>query len=389
MDRQHLLMSTKGIKLSAIRSYATTHGWVSVARSKRRIALFSHPDHGFVQLQIPMDYDEDTPLAILEIAMRIAEVEKRSVDSVIEDLEATGSDVLRLRAVSDELRGTSISFDRALGMLDSARQMLSAAACSVAYPATHHSRTDRSETRQLLARTKMGQTEIGSFVLKLLCPLDAVQELPLLPEVQPFVRSTTTLVMNATSTLIGAIEQGTVNDLLEKQYNRDEPPLISSNLCKGLLDLQGSQEQGEVILSMTWGSLAHVPLPTAPSTVRLPVDYYPEIERAYRQLRPMKGEDETHQMIGTVETLNGDVGEDGKRSGEVILSLLLPDETELVKAKVRLDSNDYLLAVQAHERGRTYIQLHGVLRRGDRISRIDRPEGFSLIQTTPTRQPNG
>ncbi len=235
----------------------------------------------------------------------------------------------------------------------------------------------------------MGQTEIGSFVLKLLCPLDAVQELPLLPEVQPFVRSTTTLVMNATSTLIGAIEQGTVNDLLEKQYNRDEPPLISSNLCKGLLDLQGSQEQGEVILSMTWGSLAHVPLPTAPSTVRLPVDYYPEIERAYRQLRPMKGEDETHQMIGTVETLNGDVGEDGKRSGEVILSLLLPDETELVKAKVRLDSNDYLLAVQAHERGRTYIQLHGVLRRGDRISRIDRPEGFSLIQTTPTRQPNG
>ena len=234
----------------------------------------------------------------------------------------------------------------------------------------------------------MGQTEIGSFVLKLLCPLDAVQELPLLPEVQPFVRSTTTLVMNATSTLIGAIEQGTVNDLLEKQYNRDEPPLISSNLCKGLLDLQGSQEQGEVILSMTWGSLAHVPLPTAPSTVRLPVDYYPEIERAYRQLRPMKGEDETHQMIGTVETLNGDVGEDGKRSGEVILSLLLPDETELVKAKVRLDSNDYLLAVQAHERGRTYIQLHGVLRRGDRISRIDRPEDFALIHTTQTRHTN-
>ena len=93
-------------------------------------------------------------------------------------------------------------------------------------------------------------------------------------------------------------------------------------------------------------------------------------------------------MIGTVETLNGDVGEDGKRSGEVILSLLLPDETELVKAKVRLDSNDYLLAVQAHERGRTYIQLHGVLRRGDRISRIDRPEDFSLIYTTQTRHTN-
>ncbi len=136
---------------------------------------------------------------------------------------------------------------------------------------------------------------------------------------------------------------------------------------------------------MTWGSLAHVPLPIVPSTVRLPVDYYPQIERAYRQLRPLRGEDDTHQMIGTVETLNGDVGEVGKRGGEVILSLLLPDERELVKAKVRLDSNDYLLAVQAHEQGRTYVQLQGVLRRGDRISRIDRPEHFSLIQTSPTR----
>ncbi len=388
MDRQTLLLSTKGISLSAIRSYATTHGWKSVPGSKRRIWLFSHPDHSLVQLQIPMDYDEDTPLAILEVAMRIAAVEERPLGSVIEDLEATGTDILRLRAVSEELRGTSISFDRALGLLDGARQMLSSAACSVANPATYHSRTDRSEARQLLARTKMGQTEIGSFVLKLFCPLDAVLELPLLPEIQPFVRSTTTLVMNATSTLIHAIEQGTVDDLLEKQHNGDEPPLISSNFCKGLLDLKGDQTQGQVILSMTWGSLVHVPVPQAPSTIHLPVDYYPEIERVYHQLRPAKREDDTRQMIGTVETLNGDVGEDGKRSGEVILSLLLPDEAELVKAKVRLNSDDYLSAVQAHERGRTYIQLQGLLRRGDRIGRIDRPENFALIETKPTRHAN-
>ena len=55
-----------------------------------------------------MDTDEDTPLAILEVAMRVAEVENRSIDSVIADLEATGADVLRLCAVSEEFHGPSI-----------------------------------------------------------------------------------------------------------------------------------------------------------------------------------------------------------------------------------------------------------------------------------------
>ena len=101
MDRQALLLSTKGISLSAIYRYATTHGWKSVSGSKRRIWLFSHPDHSLVQLQIPMDTDEDTPLAILEVAMRVAEVENRSIDSVIADQRWLPAAALLLEKVID------------------------------------------------------------------------------------------------------------------------------------------------------------------------------------------------------------------------------------------------------------------------------------------------
>ena len=85
-------------------------------------------------------------------------------------------------------------------------------------------------------------------------------------------------------------------------------------------------------------------------------------------------------MIGTVETLNGDVGEDGKRYGEVVLSVLLPDEDELIKARTSLNSSEYEKAVQAHEKGRSYVKLKGHLTRGLRISRIDKAEGFSLVE---------
>jgi hypothetical protein len=286
MDRQALLLSTKGISLSAIYRYATTHGWKSVSGSKRRIWLFSHPDHSLVQLQIPMDTDEDTPLAILEVAMRVAEVENRSIDSVIADLEATGADVLRLCAVSEEFHGPSIPVERALGLLNGTRQLLSGAACSVVNPVLHYGRTDSKEARQLLSGMKMGQTELGSNAVKLLCPLDAVQALPTRNNAEPFVRSATTLVMGATSSLVRAIEQGTVDDLLEKQCSSRKPPLISSNFCKGLLDLIGAQDQGQIILSMTWGSLDQLPVPKVPATVHLLVDYHRKIEAVYRRLRP-------------------------------------------------------------------------------------------------------
>ncbi len=286
MDRHALLLSTKGISLSAIYRYATTHGWKSVSGSKRKIWLFSHPDHSAIQLQIPMDPDEDTPLAILEVAMRIAEVENRSIDSVIADLEATGADVLRLRAVPEEFHGPSIPVERALGLLNGARQLLSSAACSVVNPVLHHRRTDSKEARQLLSEMKMGQTELGSNTLKLLCPLDAVQGLPARGNAQPFVRSATTLVMDATSSLVRAIEQGTVDDLLEEQRSGRKPPLISSNFCKGLLDMIGAQNQGQIVLSMTWGLPDQLPVPKVPATVHLPVDYHRKIKAVYRRLRP-------------------------------------------------------------------------------------------------------
>ena len=85
-------------------------------------------------------------------------------------------------------------------------------------------------------------------------------------------------------------------------------------------------------------------------------------------------------MIGTVETLNGDVGEDEKRCGEVVLSLLLPDEDELIKARTSLKTSEYERAVEAHEQGRIFAKVQGHLNRGLRISRIDNPEGFALVE---------
>lgn len=380
MDRQKIYSIAKTLSPTAVRQYAQSTGWEPVTGSKRRIWLFKHPTVELVQLQIPMDRDDDIAEALFEVAKRIAEVEQRTIESVIEDLASSGSDVLRYRIISEDIKAGTIPLEGAISLFSGAKQMISAAACSVVNPVTHHPRTDRNDARQLMQHARMGQTEIGSFVLKILCPLDSVKDSPQLSDSQPFTRAVTTLLMSATSKLIKGIEQGNVDSVLKEQSQNGARPEISSNLCKGLMDLRGESETGEIELSITWASSTLLPLPEVPSRIRIPIEYYPEIEKVHRILRPLPSENKDQYIIGTVETLNGDVGEDGKRCGEVVLSLLLPDEDELIKARTSLNSSEYEKAVEAHERGRSYVKLKGHLIRGIRISRIDKPEGFTLVE---------
>lgn len=380
MDRQQLLNLTKNISPSAVRYYAQAHGWEPIAGSRRRIWLFRHSTERLVQLQIPMDRDDDMTDAILEVAERIARVEQRAIEPVVEDLASSSSDVLRYRIISDDIKGGTIPLEEAIGLFAGAKQMISAAACSVVNPVVHHPRTDRNDARQLIQHARMGQTERGSFVLKILCPLDSVKEPSLLSEMQPFVRTVTTLLMRATSKLISGIEQGNIDSIIADQGREGARPEISSNLCKGLMDLRGERDSGEIELAIKWASSIPLPQPQEPSIIRIPIEYYSEIEKVHRALRPLPAGDTDQIMIGTVETLNGDVDEKGRRCGEVVLSLLLPDEDELIIARTNLSAGDYEKAVAAHEKGRSYVKLRGQLKRGVRISRIDNPEGFTLVE---------
>lgn len=382
MDRTQLLYLTKVISPSGIKQYAQANGWIPVLGSRRKIWLFKHPTKIHSQIQIPIYKDDDSAEAFLLAAEKISEIEQRPIEAVVNDLIATNSDIIRYRKDSDDIKGGSIPFEDVISMLNGAKQMLSSAACSVSNPVLHHARLDRNEARQLIQNMRMGQTEIGSFILKILCPLDAITDPPLLTDLQPYTRMVTTLLMRSTEKLINGIENGNIDQILEAQAQKGERPEISSNLCKGLIDLKGEQDSGEIEISISWASSIQKPTMTVPTSIRIPIDYFPMIEKIQQKLKPIPGKDTDQVMVATVETLNGDVGEDGRRCGEVVLSVLLPDEEELIKARTDLTPEDYEKAVIAHERGQSYIKLKGQLKRGLRISRIDNPENLMLVDDT-------
>jgi hypothetical protein len=148
---------------------------------------------------------------------------------------------------------------------------------------------------------------------------------PLLPDEleAPFVRRAILTLQRSLRELVSAIETDSLNELVDST-KKSETPLISSNFCEALTRFEDESLKNSVDVGITWA--ASIPRPAneaASSVVHVQQDYFSRIEEVRRELRSdEKNMDDT--FIGTVEQLDGDMGEDGHRSGEVILSLLLP-----------------------------------------------------------------
>jgi hypothetical protein len=378
IDQQRRILARQ-LRPLAVRQYAESRQWSPVEGVRGRFWLFRHPEQHLRQLQIPMDAeDANFTDAMLDVVQRIAELERRSIDAVLADLQWPDADILRVRVASRDAESGQLSLAADVMLREGARRALLASACSVINPVAVHPRMSRGEADVMLAACRAGQTEVGSYVLKIICPLHAVPRELELPDATPFTRKVTTHLMRATADLVDSIEHSRVEDL--PRNPRRAPHAELEPLRRPLTHAARAKRRPTRALDHL--GRRSPPAPTTetrtPSRVAIKAEYIPEIQRAAQILRPSPAANREEMLIGTVEILSGVVGPDGRRSGEVQFSVFLPDSDPL-RVRANLAPEQYADAVRAHESGRAYVRLHGVLHRGQRIGRIDPLRALQLL----------
>jgi hypothetical protein len=388
MGRDEPRFAARGLTPMAVRNYATGRGWVLDPRVKDRFWLLTHPEHPLRQLLVPKDVqDPGFEDGMIDVATRLADLEQRSLATMLVDLQTADADVLRIRLVGPDAGRGDVSLAADVALRDGARRALLASACSVLSPAPYHPRLSKGAADTLLSACRAGQTEVGSYVVRVLCPLHAVEPMSLEPI--PFTRRVTISLMRSVDEIVSSIEGGTMDRYVDAQA---EHPGLSANLCEALVQLQppidealAERSGGEVEISTTWASDPQVGPPSpaeAPSRVVIKVEYSREIERAAQRLRPGAAESHAQWYIGTVERLDGTIGDDGRRAGEVRLSVLLADGDAL-RARATLGPEAYAVAVEAHERGRVYVMLYAALHRGRRSAQFGPVQFFARVPEAP------
>lgn len=357
------------------RAYARSKGWEKVPNTKGKYALFRWPATKLDQIIVPADnLLDDYADRIQDVIFKLSEMENRTPVQVLSDVLNHDADTVRCRVVDPQTKQGSIPLGDAASMLDGIRRSLLSAAHSVLRPSSYHPRLSRREALQLVQACRFQQTERGSFIIAVSCPLRAVDspQLTLLGGTESFTRATTQYLQQSLQRLSEAIQDDDAAKL--ENQDADGQVFVSANLCDALLRLKPDSEDFVLELSVAWAASSK-PEAHRSELIRFTADDMQVVEDIYLRL-VQEPQSHAGSFLGIVEELRGNRFSDDQREGEVVIALYLPDE--IVRVRAELSPDWYATANTSHMQDR-FIATKGIFRRGSKNSRLTEITFFKLL----------
>jgi hypothetical protein len=310
----------------------------------------------------------DEALQTLEMATGLAR------QPLISSILSGPNDLLRIRAHANESVAGLIPIDAGVHLAEESRNMVAAAACAALRPQMSYPSRKPAGVPEYLGRVRLGQTEIGSYILTVYSPLEE----PSLVSDENRLFDTTSVPFGrrVTQTLAGALDatRGAVGDIREgRNYDVFMGAVlkgVSANLCQAVATMiEPSAGLDSVDIDLSWGRA--VPSDQIAWSTRFSRDDAPVLERAAALLRgesPQTGYLAFGQVVGLQRP-------EGAVTGIVRVSTLVGEKARIVE--ITLSGSDYDLAIEAHKR-KAHVVCSGDLVKRGRTLWLDDPHDFAL-----------
>lgn len=346
------------VEKAHILRYAQTKGWKQQHLLPGRFIILSHPSDELRQLLVPDNPAfDDYRQCVAQVVASLAEVERRQPVDVLSAILFPPSDVVRFRALGEDMQRGDLSFAQAAHMIQGIRKSVLAAACSVVKPQPFHQRLDNSKAERLVDACRLRQTEVGSFTFVLACPMDAEEERPKPSNDLPFARKSTSLFMRSIQWVGSKVDGGATDRDVETAH---ESAALSSNLCEALLDMQPEQENAALNIAVDWAwSLPPTPELAHITPVTLRKEHFSFLSDVAQNLRSRRAQEKPEYYVGHVQELKGTPGANEAMQGEVVLRLFDDDS----RLRVRADLPPELWAHAHYALGKNHlVGALGILR---------------------------
>ncbi len=246
------------LSLLDVRAYLSSQRWIAVGRYGGVASIYQRKDDSgrSHELLLPMREDlADYAARMGDIVGTVALVEDRSEISVFHDLVRSGFDVVRFRAPNADDAGT-IALQNGVALYDHARDVVAAAANAAVKPKRAYRGNSSEITKEYLDTLRLGQTEVGSYVLTVLSPVQPALESDqksLFPDSnpgdEPFSRTVTRTLSQSLRAAKNAIDEAVATGKLDP-FEAAVDSGVSSNLCEAIARLAGLGSG--VDISLTW-----------------------------------------------------------------------------------------------------------------------------------------
>jgi hypothetical protein len=369
---QVALSSLRPLELMA---YLRAKGWKQESEIGDRGAVWAL-DHD-LDVVLPARRElGDYALRVSEVLRTLARAEGRSELEILRDLQATTSDLLRIRVLHQQSEAGTLPLADAVKFVEQARDLMLASACAAIEKRPVYAKRKPQSAMDYLNHVHMGQTERGSFVLTVLSPvtpeLKPVQG-SLLPDSEPedpYERRVTRTLMSSMYALDIAARDATLQSDM-KPFEDAVKRGVSANLCDAVVGLSSISTGGDLDFQITWSRSRPVS-GDMPGRVRFGEDAVHVIEeaaRVFREVAPV----EDCEVTGFV--LASDRGVDDVE-GDIRLDAFV--EGYLRRVTIALGPKDYSVALRAHDQRRVVACVGDLIRQG-RGYRLQSARHFRIV----------
>ncbi len=336
-------------------------------------------------IEQPLHSDwKDYHLLMRYILDTLAEVEKRSQLSIVQDLTEVSTDVVRLRAEPAGGADGTIALQDSRRLVDCAHRAVLAAACATLEPKrAYHTRKPKQAT-DYTDTLRAGQTERGSYIVTVLSRVSPALEPPqlALPMVSGPSSSSTRdpyerAVMLTLATALEKVQAAALDSVASQSMKAFEDAIpfgVSADLCEALALLRDSPVINRLDIRITWAAARPAPRSNA-SVATFTPDTFEVLREAGRHLRDR----------GTIEGF--------ELSGPVVMQAR-PDQSQIsgdVTIATRIDGKDRKVVVELlHEDWKTaheaiakgwILRCEGELYRDEKPARLRNARGVKAIPT--------
>lgn len=360
----------KSIRPDQLRAYLVQTGWTSESKIGEFATVWHRPSE--LEFEHEVLFPEKIELRdyverIADAVVNISTFEKRSTYKVAKDIANFFSDTVSIRVVHNDVENGTIPLEDGVKLFEKAKDLLSSAALSTISKKRYFFGSRPAEASNFLSKVRLGQTEIGSYIVNVVVPLNTEITNNLFDR-KSFSRYVTTTLGEGLSSL---------KELTKNSQNKSKvlealvTHGVSANMCDALIGLSGENRKRGFDIGISFSASEII---ESHSTVSFSFssDDVPKIEEASEYLKE-------NYMIENA-TLSGPVKKldraNTEENGTVTIVAFVEDRDRAVSFELSLD--EYHEAVLAHDQ-KLIVEISGDVHIGPRSAKVLNPRGFRVF----------
>jgi hypothetical protein len=361
----------------AVVGYLRVSGWTKLQEIRRHGSLVAAlMGRDGVETRVPLLADAvDFASLLADLVNKVASTEKRPSDQLLADLRLFRTDVIRLRRTGRD--DHEIPLADAATLFAAAHGLVAAASMATSLPPRASFSGKRpDEVADFLRDAMIGQTEPGSFVVRVLVPLplivgDPQVSLPYMDEEppDPFGRRVTVSLVKALGEVRAALTQSAVDNSMDP-FREVVSHGVSADLCRALAMVDGHDHQRGLEVSVAWGLSSPRPRVKPVSFTRADLQVLGQAAAALGEMQVR----EEFDLEGYITKL----ARDGSTEGDITVAANI--EGQVRKVLVGLRPNEYREACRAHPQ-ELKVRAVGDLGKDGRQYRLNNPRRFQVFES--------